>query len=66
MKDYLEGGLTEDQGGLGGLLSVLVHVGHEPYRSRGPWPPPRRGVMGRALVEIVSGGKLLVQAWLNA
>ena len=35
MEDYRGGGLTEVKGGFLGLLGVFIHVGREPWCSRG-------------------------------
>ena len=50
MKDDQGGDMTEDKGGLLGLLDVLVSVGCEPQISRVPQPPPRWGSLGRSPV----------------
>ena len=56
VKYDLVGNLSKDQGGLGGLRDVSVHIGHEHWGSRGPQTPPSWRSDTRGLVKTVVQG----------
>ena len=59
MEDNLGYGLTNDRGGLGGLLDVSVQVGHMPWGIMGPRTPPRCRSTGMDIVATIKRWKAI-------